>query len=700
MPRTIQPGTPTRSPRYLIPMSGSRLTLLSLAGAVVALVLGAALYVTGMHGVASPGHVASAHSAIDGRCADCHQPAKAVTDVRCERCHDPLDARRFGSPAHAALAGSSANAAHIAQVDCAVCHAEHRGLSVNLVKTDDRRCTSCHTFGSFRSHPELAVVRAKREPDPGLDFSHEIHLKEVAKLGGDRCQVCHQLTPDQRGYEPISFDAHCAKCHIKDRVLTLNGADALKSLPTPATLLPAAVPGQTMPATESRDERGRVILTGFSHRDSWVLAAADGISRMMDTPGISLERARLVSEIERVSAIAQAVPVASLADADLESLATALRADVQALDRQIAAGPSAAAAEATTLQPIATAVDPSGAALAGQLGQAPARAATNAPSDAQQLEERRRELTELLDAVAARATGPLAARAADLRKQAAALKADPPSAGAPDAKALADRLKAVDVALAAAENAAGPAAVADVEAARDGVDALTGAAGAPRAVARHDLFVLIDAIAARGDQATRARAADLRAAVASLPDGASDSLAVRRDGKARLLDRVELEVALRRDSGPAPVDAVSQTERSTAAHELQTLRARLATIDARLTTSPQLDSARGRAALHGLLGACVQCHRLNDDETALRPVAPSQSLLTSAAFTHKPHLLQAKCETCHQTIATSKAGVDANVPGIANCQGCHNASQARADCVACHEYHPRSASQVAMSLWR
>jgi c(7)-type cytochrome triheme protein len=219
-------------------------------------------------------------------------------------------------------------------------------------------------------------------------------------------------------------------------------------------------------------------------------------------------------------------------------------------------------------------------------------------------------------------------------------------------------------------------------------------------VARHDLLVLIDAIAARGDQATRARVADLRAAVASMPDGASDSLAVRRDGKARLLDRVELEVALRRESGPAPVDAVAQTERSTAARELQTLRARLATIDARLTTSPQLDAARGRAALHGLLDACVKCHRLNDDETALRPVAPSQALLTSAVFTHKPHLLQAKCETCHTTIATSKAGVDANVPGIANCQGCHNASQARADCVACHEYHPRSATQVAMSLWR
>ena len=261
-------------------------------------------------------------------------------------------------------------------------------------------------------------------------------------------------------------------------------------------------------------------------------------------------------------------------------------------------------------------------------------------------------------------------------------------------------MKAVDIALETVDNAAGPGAAAGVEAARDGVNAVVRRLGPTRAVARHDLLVLIDAIAARGDQAARARAADLRTAVVSLPDGAGDSLAVRRDGTARLLDRVELERALRRDSGPAPVDAVAQTERSTAARELQTLRARLATLDARLSASPQLDSARGKAALHGLLDACVKCHRLNDDETALRPVAASQSLLTSAVFTHKPHLLQAKCETCHASIATSKAGVDANLPGIANCQSCHNASQARADCVACHEYHPRSATQVAMSLWR
>ena len=70
MPRSIQPGTPSRSPRYLIPLSGSRLTTWSVAGAAVALVLGVGLYVAGMHGLASPGHVASAHSALcSTRCA-------------------------------------------------------------------------------------------------------------------------------------------------------------------------------------------------------------------------------------------------------------------------------------------------------------------------------------------------------------------------------------------------------------------------------------------------------------------------------------------------------------------------------------------------------------------------------------------------------------------------------------------------------
>jgi len=113
----------------------------------------------------------------------------------------------------------------------------------------------------------------------------------------------------------------------------------------------------------------------------------------------------------------------------------------------------------------------------------------------------------------------------------------------------------------------------------------------------------------------------------------------------------------------------------------------------------RMDPTRGQTALKGLLGACLACHRLNGDATALRPVTASRPFLTSATFTHKPHLLQAKCESCHAAVAKSNAGPDVNLPAVASCQSCHNDSQARADCGSCHRYHPRSAAEMVVA-WR
>ena len=75
-------------------------------------------------------------------------------------------------------------------------------------------------------------------------------------------------------------------------------------------------------------------------------------------------------------------------------------------------------------------------------------------------------------------------------------------------------------------------------------------------------------------------------------------------------------------------------------------------------------------------------------------------MLTSATFTHKPHLLQATCETCHASVVGSKSAIDVNVPAVGTCQSCHNASQARADCASCHVYHPRSAAEMVLAASR
>ena len=239
--------------------------------------------------------------------------------------------------------------------------------------------------------------------------------------------------------------------------------------------------------------------------------------------GRAVERA----EIARLSAIVQAVPLAALADADLDAWAASLGRDRAALDRQLAAGPSAAGDLASSLGTAAGSIDPSLAPLASQIGAVPSRAAAanqGRPADAQQIEERRRELTQLLDAVSARATGALASRAADLRKRLADLKADTTAATTVDASAFGDRLTAVSAAVNEVEAAAGPSLVVEIRSLRDQVyQQLTGGVDeATRATQSRQLLALLDGLSARGNPALRARVAELRAAVLSPPDGEGD----------------------------------------------------------------------------------------------------------------------------------------------------------------------------------
>ena len=83
----------------------------------------------------------------------------------------------------------------------------------------------------------------------------------------------------------------------------------------------------------------------------------------------------------------------------------------------------------------------------------------------------------------------------------------------------------------------------------------------------------------------------------------------------------------------------------------------------------------------------------------MRPTSPPPQPLPAATFSHRPHLLQAKCETCHASVETSKTAIDVNLPAVATCQGCHNRSQAPATCTTCHVFHPRSAAELVAAPW-
>ena len=190
-------------------------------------------------------------------------------------------------------------------------------------------------------HPEFALVRAGVDVGSGLDFSHEIHLREVAKIGGDRCLSCHTPTSDQRAFEPIAFDTQCAKCHVVNGALTLNGTDLLKSGWTPAGVLPPAV-SSSSPTRGEADERGRVTLERFAHRDPWTIAAAERLARAIagDARRMAGERDQ---DTARLTAVQRAVPLAALAAADLTAWLPLLDREIAALEQALAAGPSAQA---------------------------------------------------------------------------------------------------------------------------------------------------------------------------------------------------------------------------------------------------------------------------------------------------------------------------------------------------------------------
>ncbi|HEV3140290.1 MAG TPA: hypothetical protein VGY57_07240, partial [Vicinamibacterales bacterium] len=326
-----------------------------------------------------------------------------------------------------------------------------------------------------------------------------------------------------------------------------------------------------------------------------------------------------------------------------------------------------------------------------------------APADAGSVAQRKQELQRLLDAVTARTRGPLAERAAALKKRLAAIAPQRSAAKAVDGRVLAELLNDVDSALTAiSPNLRGDAAAA-IASTRDAARRLlVGGLDQPAyETVKRQLSANVEALAASSDAGQRARIAELRAAVAALPDRVFGPAAIdRQRDRARLFERLETEIALRLDTDQAAPMVKVNVEREAARRDLRDVAARLTGVDVSTPALPANEIGRAKPALRGLLNACLQCHRLNEDETAMRPTALDGPVMADVNYSHKPHLGQQGCETCHNTVQASKSAVDTNVPGIATCQGCHKSSQARSTCSECHSYHPRSSAELIMAASR
>ena len=95
-------------------------------------------------------------------------------------------------------------------------------------------------------------------------------------------------------------------------------------------------------------------------------------------------------------------------------------------------------------------------------------------------------------------------------------------------------------------------------------------------------------------------------------------------------------------------------------------------------------------------GACLFCHepiekkaaKPEEDEVVADTNIPPR-WLNHAIFNHETHRV-VECESCHANARTSEKTSDVLLPGIKNCQQCHNHKEARMDCIECHIYHDKT----------
>jgi TolA-binding protein len=695
--RDLRSGTPERPAGYVQPPDRHRALrwALALAGGLV--VVFAVLFAVGRRGVVSPGAVSSGHAAIGSRCAECHDVGRSallrrgssVSDLRCERCHDPGASDRLLQTSHAARGTGITAAAHSSEtIACATCHAEHRGGSDLAHAGGDRDCVSCHAFASLAKHPEFAAVAARATTGVGLLFTHDRHIAEVRKEGGQRCEACHQPTADLSGFEPIDFDTHCASCHTTGGAV--NGEtdpfDGRSLLPVPGSGGPRVAPGA----------RSLVVVSGMAHRDQWVLDNLTRLRRIVDPEGDRADRVALQTRIASLSSVLQTQSLSSLALTDLERLRDSLIRDRDAL----AATPATAGQDAKALAEMTAAI----ARVAGTLNDAaappaPPTPAPESPEDVRaRFEARKAELFALLDAVTARGNPDTTARAAALRARVQAL-AFVPRANTADADQLRNRLRALDDmfrVLRGLPDQQAASEAATVEALRDAATRqISGGLSLDQFEARRrELLRLLDAIGRQGDPALAARVAPLRQRVLMLRAGDA-TIEQRRARTQRMIDRVSLEIELAKSGETAAPSAVApQRDRTIAQPLVARLTRQLAQLNAAPAAPPDtLTAAAAASAAAALAGPCAKCHVI--DGGRLEPVAAASRVFRRATFTHKPHLPQSDCLSCHGAVTTSKHATDLVVPGVASCQTCHAPSKARTDCAACHTYHPAASAQLA-----
>jgi hypothetical protein len=292
----------------------------SLVGPIVLLLGTFGFYKAGYVNVASPGPLSLRHAPLDAQCEACHKSSfpHTVADIRCEHCHDPRATGRLGPSAHASwIPPSHRVVGERPAPTCVQCHTDHLGRSSSLLAVADD-CASCHGFVGLDKHPEFSVTQASRRPTGGLIFGHQQHLDEVKRTLGKGCEACHRPTADLSGFEPISFDQHCAVCHLKDGLLPGMTDPVAESLVTAVEQGASADAHNTI--SIRRPGRGRVVASGLIHLDPWILQNVLRLNRGLGPDADDRDHAALQARLSALEQLRKAGPLASRSTSDLTAL--------------------------------------------------------------------------------------------------------------------------------------------------------------------------------------------------------------------------------------------------------------------------------------------------------------------------------------------------------------------------------------------
>jgi hypothetical protein len=670
MPRERTWGTPGgRSKGYFFPRGPYRLPALALLlglacfGAFVMVDEGGR-WVSRLRTPLMPGRLIDKHATILS-CEECHVPARGVSNFRCQRCHDESGPGRTTQVAHVGrhyarlVAGKDPDAqGQVQNLQCALCHVEHRGRDASLAAVSEGRCVDCHgarrrdaegprpVIADFRTHPEFRMLleagarKTPTEIEKGIQFSHAEHMGPVEKdlkksqvLVTTRerlCEACHSLEAGgpqgHRDFVPVISEVHCLRCHKAE----------LKMDPAPLQdlLAEGSIDPLTCGAVGVSCSEGDAVMSRITHRDPWLLHNVRKLRRELYPAEHAREYTDLLvraAQLQRRLLLVE--PLATLPTARLLARASSFRSDLALIAQRIETRektPADASGGLDRLKEVGEAARAGGDPEAEDfLKRLQGLSGGGQPLSLEAFERQRDALLQVLDSLAAGdgATPGIKGRVAYLRLRLLALEpGEPPLAGL--RRAQRDRQEDSD----------------------------------------------------RADDETRLRGSGI--------------------------------VASRVPNGVAAVES--------ALNETMMRLGELRELDTLPEARPE-ERKRKERALRALVGetdasGCAKCHVVQDGTFA--PVVASRRVMTLSFFVHEPHLttrpppastwerLLSKvrasagtpsppaqgaailCSSCHSDMERSAKASELHIGSIVSCRECHNPRGQREDCELCHRYHP------------